>query len=558
MPRRPRDNNRMRHGDANIARAGRHRIRTASRRTLLLLAMLVIAASIAWYILLPLYAQTLLERRASRYWTGPITVASTHVSFDGLVTFTGIQLLDDNRDEWVRIGSLHAQLTDWPSWSPSLDTIAIDQLAVTGDLEKRPPFVKPDSGESSGKLRHISLTNGSIVLTQEDGYGIDVTDLVVMLTRDASGEWGLRVFGRSGETPMQLTGRLDRPDAPPTAHVNRFTGTLSHGPDNADLTLTLERDPERIDLQGDLTFDKWTYVGTSHLECIYRRSPSPDHELELLVTTRGQNGQTRTNTYATAEVSGVSGSRKVDAKIHTQIAAFAGRGTVITDAILQEGQAPDIHSQGVMREMSLVGVSRLIGRNGINRGVLKRFTWNVDATGFGLADLTGNGDLVIDDHPLLPGSDLYEFLRDLSPELPKNGVADITGSFDIRDSLLVIQQGLLSGDLYAVAVETGGTIDPRTTDLNMTVVTLLLPEAYNLLKNIPGINILALLGDDLTRAKVTGTLDDPNITPIPFQNGTQSVVEWLWGLLNLGIELESLPDNGQNAPLGPDDLNLPD
>jgi hypothetical protein len=171
----------MRHGDANIARAGRHRIRTASRRILLLLAMLVIAASIAWYILLPLYAQTLLERRASRYWTGPITVANTHVSFDGLVTFTGVRFLDDDRDEWVRIGSLRAQLTDWPSWSPSLDTIAVDQFAVTGDLEKRPPFVKPDSGESSGKLRHISLTNGSIVLTQEDGYGIDVTDLVVML-----------------------------------------------------------------------------------------------------------------------------------------------------------------------------------------------------------------------------------------------------------------------------------------------------------------------------------------------------------------------------------------
>jgi hypothetical protein len=551
----------MNDGVADITKPKRHRLAKVFRVLLIVVLLLAVTLSLVWIIGAPRYAEHLLKRKLAGYWDGSVTVASSHVTLAGEVTFTDLRFFDAEGTQWATTDSLGTQLINWPSRSPSIDELTVTGLNVTAPLDHRPPVQKPAPTTSKGGLRKIHLIRSDITIMQEDGYTIDVEDINLMLTQSTPGQWDIDLRALAEGDALMLTGKVTRSaptDDASAIRTNEFAGQLTYGPDTADFDLTLERHANAFRLTADLDFDVRTIVGKTHLQSICQKNPDSSHEFETLLTTQGQDGQTRTNTYATAHVTKPGGQLKVETRLNTQVIAFGGRGTFVTDAILQDGHDPDIHSDGIIRGMSLPEVLAFAKLGKTDQGTLEQFTWDARATGFGLADVTGEGTIALDDMGLLPGTDLYRLLRDLSLDVSTNGIADVTGKFDLRDSKLVVQEGLLGGDIYAVAAEAGGIIDPRTGELDLTVVTFLLPETYHLLKQIPGINLLTLFGDNLTRSRVTGTLGAPIITPTPFQNGSGSATDWFWDLLKSGPELDELPAAPQDEmPLAPIELDFP-
>lgn len=152
-----------------------------------------------------------------------------------------------------------------------------------------------------------------------------------------------------------------------------------------------------------------------------------------------------------------------------------------------------------------------------------------------LTRLMGAGELTVTDVDAEAGpltGSLLEFLNgNFSQDAAKSNVE---AAFTFDRAVATLQDCTLSDALRIMRVESGGTIDLRTGELDLYLVTLQLRGVSKLLTRIPVLKLAATLSNKLTRVHVTGTWHDQIISKEPVEDMYSATLELLQEIVTTG------------------------
>jgi len=166
-----------------------------------------------------------------------------------------------------------------------------------------------------------------------------------------------------------------------------------------------------------------------------------------------------------------------------------------------------------MADLTRILAADKIMKDGTGGGVIR-----LTMSGSDLASISGKGAFFLDDADLWQFPILSALFKHMNLNFDK---ADIESSFDLAGTTIRIATGQLATTVWAAEFETGGTVDLDSSKVDMYVLFLPIKQAGVLMNLVKAINPLRLIAKEVFRLHVTGTQNDPRITPVPFSDLTR-------------------------------------
>ncbi|MDP6633861.1 MAG: hypothetical protein QGG42_03105 [Phycisphaerae bacterium] len=184
-------------------------------------------------------------------------------------------------------------------------------------------------------------------------------------------------------------------------------------------------------------------------------------------------------------------------------------------AVHRRNESTEISLSASAHQINMASLTRIltpdrIMERGIGAGEIR-----MAMSAENLATIKGRGAFFLDDADLWQVPILSALFRHMNLRLDK---ADIQSVFSLKGTTTTIETGQLATLVWAADFEKGGTVDHSNGKVDMYVLFLPIKQAGILLNIVKAINPLRLVAKEVFRLHVTGSTDDPKITPVPFSD----------------------------------------
>jgi hypothetical protein len=163
-----------------------------------------------------------------------------------------------------------------------------------------------------------------------------------------------------------------------------------------------------------------------------------------------------------------------------------------------------------MAELTRILVPDRVMEKGTGKGMI-----HFEISGADTASIRGRGAFFLDDANLWKMPILAAVFKYMKLKL---GKSDIQARFDLKGTNATLVTGQLATMLWAADFEPGGTFDYYSEKVDMYVMFLPIKHAGILLNIFKAINPLNLIAKQVFRLHITGTRNNPKITPVPFRD----------------------------------------
>ncbi|UCC99748.1 MAG: hypothetical protein JSW66_07660, partial [Phycisphaerales bacterium] len=177
-----------------------------------LVALVIIVAIKAWIV--PDIIRRRVQSSLSKFCEGPVEIKHVETGRSGRVTLEGIRFCDELHHPWLVVEKARAVLANWPSFSPTVEEIAVDglslRLSVADGRFTAPPVRLPQrsarAGGGSG-IRKLAINRGGITVVDPEGAQTLYGDLTLSVLRITSGEYEFSLNRVTGESSDLLLAR---------------------------------------------------------------------------------------------------------------------------------------------------------------------------------------------------------------------------------------------------------------------------------------------------------------------------------------------------------------
>jgi hypothetical protein len=184
-------------------------------------------------------------------------------------------------------------------------------------------------------------------------------------------------------------------------------------------------------------------------------------------------------------------------------------------AVLRPGAPAQLAMEASAEKVNMADLTRILAadkimKEGIGGGVIR-----MTMSGSDTASISGKGAFFLDDADLWQLPILSALFKHMNLKFDK---ADIESSFDLAGTTATTVTGQLATMVWAAEFEKGGTVDLDGGEVDMYVLFLPIKQAGILLDFVERVIPVKLVAKQVLRLHVTGTRDDPMITPMPFSD----------------------------------------
>jgi len=456
--------------DAAPARE-RKRRSLLSRLARLVIYLALIAAialvAVKFYVA-PMVIADQVEKSLGEYCLGPVKVGGVEFNYFGPIRAYGLVLRNQAGDKWMDADLVTVELEDWPGLRPRVTKLTFRRPNVTIYQGEPSPFTSPADPEPMDlfDLRDVLVDGATLTLVRPDGQRESLESVRISGSL-REGEW--LIDGKFGESESAhiLTGRAQKHAREDGSTVTEFTGLVTLPSGKASITADVA-------------------------------SPADP-------------------------------ARKLTASLEVIADTFGGAANCQVDAVVPADGSPRINIKLVAGQMDLEAMSAAWRFDEPLDGRLVSLQVSASLTSAGLEGATANGLVVLDDVLVRPDSILDTILLAISPDSIAHDHADVQAVFSLDGPVVTIHSGSVGYELIALDIEPGSTINLDTRELNGEVVVVVMKEVSHLLGMLPMMSILADMGDDLTRSRVTGPWDAPEVLPIPMGRLAGRTVQMIRG-----------------------------
>ncbi len=176
----------------------------------------------------------------------------------------------------------------------------------------------------------------------------------------------------------------------------------------------------------------------------------------------------------------------------------------------------------------------LAGKESMKRGI-GDCDFEFAATSGSREELRGKGFIFLDDCDLMaiPIIDqIYTAMHAIDRKLI--GTSDMESLFTLNWPVVKLKEARAGNQVSALEAEPGGTIDLKSSEVDLYVVGIPLKQVRQLLQSIPVIRLFVNLKDKLTRVHVTGKWSKPRIIKEPVKDVTQGTTDFAVDMVNTG------------------------
>lgn len=495
---------------------------------LLAIAILVIAALVLvvrfWG--LQAYLRYRLQRELPTYWDGTCRIERLEVTFGGRVRLGGLSLTDTEGRTWLTVPAAETTLTALLTGEPRAETVDVDGLRLDLHFREgrcRPPVRNVDRLiewiESVTDLRELHVRNGTVALRDDrreaayelDGLFFHARRLGevhrVELRRNPRGPDDQRVLSAEGTTTWD-TGRLELVTSvslPVSDNQGREICTLLAVPGIEGGSGVLAG---TVKVRGVWTRPlSWRPSGTIHIRDLTIRSVAgaeiTDSRLtlsiggtdRLLASLDTFQGRICNGWFA------VSGSASIDPSVGSLDAAL--------ETLRYQGL---IRGAGIDLSSLLPAAGDIAGRSPWETGVPDNLgtlllRYSVSGKGTELSGCRGRGAFALEGTNLWQLPMMPEMISQLSVEHGSAlGASRVEAAFSSSGSLLTFEEARVVSRLFALEVESGGTVDLAGGEADFYAVAIPLQRIHQFLSYLPLMDIVPFLQRSLTRMHVTGRL----------------------------------------------------
>ncbi len=181
---------------------------------LVLVTLVVIVAVRVWII--PDVIRRRVERGLSKFCEGSVQIKRVKTFRSGQVTLETVQFCDTARRQWLLIEKVEAVLANWPSFSPTVEEIAIDglnlRLSVAGGKFVPPPVRLLERRDQSGGgpgIRKLTVNQAAVTVVDAQRAETVYRDLALSVTRIAGRDYEFtlnRITGDSSDVLLATGG----------------------------------------------------------------------------------------------------------------------------------------------------------------------------------------------------------------------------------------------------------------------------------------------------------------------------------------------------------------
>ncbi|HDY65902.1 MAG TPA: hypothetical protein ENH84_06695 [Phycisphaerae bacterium] len=481
-------------GSRCSVRMKRPRLRRLLRIIVCSFVLLVGVFFLARYWLLPAVVELKVNDFLDTYWDGQAEIGKVEISFSGPLVLRNVSLRGPSGRQWIRAESITLRLRDWPSFHPVLCAIEIRRPVGTVFVDRGTlnlPLRRP--------MEHQRRKSGSSAYV--DIQTVNVVDASIRM--------------------VDQTAPIDAPENPEPIltslrHI-RFQGTAAA---EGSMVITLG---EKTDIKA--RFDarvNLSYLRISDLRRLFGMEPIKDVSLEPLEFSHFRIGSV-TYRDGLLDVSGVSaetcegvvwGDARIDIRPDRPL-------RYKVDAMVKNVRLPVFYAAFDPTQNV---------RFGRARGLV-----NIDGTGTELEGMDLEGFFFLDDSDLDETNSIGSIFNFLQiPGQKIKGGSDFRALFRIQKGILTFAQGRLGNNLTALLIESGGTADLRTRQLDLFVVAGRLKK----LQRVPLLGIFASMEKNLTRLHVFGDWRQPVILKRPIYDLAQGTKDFFRDVLRMGGELD--------------------
>ncbi len=475
--------------------------------TTILTVSLVLAG---WYWLVPTVLKMELRGFLKPYWEGKINIEKVDFSLTSPIVFHNLSARGPDGREWLRVRSVKLHLDNWPSLSPVLKVIDIENPAVIGFVdqgEMHLPFTWPEDSQDEP----ASTTQPEVAQDAEKKGFVDIQKIAI---HDIT----LSIVDSNSPAHSKMTWQ----PALKKIKLIRLKGTASA---EGDIDILLGK-TKRIDAQFRARLDLTNVSVTDLRE--FLGLPKIKEELKPLIVSRIQ----------LHTISFRDGLLTIpDYYIETCDGKIWGRAR----AMIRPNQ-PFRYQLDDLRALK-INLRKFYASYDPSRhvefGTAGMFV-DIDGKGFQTRGIEVEGMLFMDNSDLDETLVIGEILDNLkvSGNDIQNG-SDLKALFQIKENVLTFAQARLGNNILAIDMIPYGKINLETGMMDFVVVSAFLKD----LRKIPILGILGGIGQGMSRLRIKGYWHEPKdklIHKEPITDIAQSTENFFKDALGTGGQITDI------------------
>jgi hypothetical protein len=411
-------------------------------------------------------------------------------------------------------------------------------------------------GPGMAQLHTVGIEARTVTIQSGDQTLRRLTDVAVQLTKQApadggSGpEWQLtaNLLDEGVATTVSgvvLRSRSANDEFGPGAV--RFAGDLQRPDGQGQLQFALGMPPN-----GPLEFDLRAQPSLDGIDVLHALGHTDNAWAQRVdwtgqVRLAGPDLDSKTNVTAAVNRPGGDGPPLMLAGA-TMAAGLGGRASGLLRARLNAGGRLEIWGELFAEDIELPRAAAAVGRTQPDHGRLVRGETAFYLDGLTMDDVQAQGMLFFDDVAVGEFPVVRELARAISPgRQVLTDDSDALMLFSLDQNVLTIHVGRVVDLLTALNTEDGSTINLATREVDLRVSAALVSDLQPILQLLPVVNWAATIADSLVHMNVTGTWDDPVVTPAAERIVTSNAVGFVQAMMGLGGNWGALLlDGGQD------------
>jgi len=497
--------------------------------------LVIFVAAKLW--LVPGIIRWKVERRLSKFCKGTVEIDTVEVKRSGQIYLERIKFYDKTKRQWLLADKVKATLTNWPSLSPLITGIEVDNLNLQifrEDGKFTTPFLlfsKQPSDLSSrySDIHKLTVRQASITMSNNQDSAVRYDNIHLSVAK-REGFYDIlleRLIPQASELlvakgtinskTLQADLSLQMKHTVSKAEMNELLGVLNQpnisaeGKISADLTIAGPlKEPKALKAKGKINLDDWIAETKNNL-------------IAQNVTT-----QIKLN------------NQRLDFENFT--ANFC-KGWVNGSfyAELELSRPTEFGGQILAMDVDLVQLtSVLAAKKKATKGSIT-LNYKFTASGSDWKNQQGEGLVFFDDAdvsvlPVIPNIFGAVGLSSYDPLT----MSDAQATFTMAGPIVTIKNAHIANRFAAIEAEPGGTVNLQTEHIDMHVVAIPIKQLDSLLRRVPIVDIFANLKDKLTRLHVEGQWSDPTnklIMKEPIKDIKDGTVGFLQDVVKSGGQL---------------------
>ncbi len=517
------------------------------KRLMWLMIALAAVGGMGWAVVYgyvgPKRVRTMTLEGLRRRWAGPIEIGRGEFRLRGPVAVRDVVFKDDAGRTWARVDRMELTVKNWPRASTQIAGITFRGAAITAHPGTRPPLVAPAGPADVTTLEMRSVfIDGCRVTFGAATDGCVTPDLSVRLHRrplvmaDGRRPWHIMVRVVDSDADEHLWGWLtSRRDPSGRLSEIAFDGRYARGERIAEIDVAFAPPPAgpmtmavALTDEGDPQWGRATVTGRTddlwadRVKLVGQATFAADRIMSLA------------NWEAAVHSAGDTPNEALFVAVH-ETNALGGKASGLIRGRLGPNEPLQIWSRTIVADMELKQLARFFGHEQPDQGTLRAGEIYVYNEGVRFDAPHAAGAL----HATGMSTGRIALFRQIGQALGPNsqalgGHADAVTIFSLVDNIATIQLGRMADRLVALDVEKGSTVRMDTGQLNLFVSGGLMSQLRPALQMLPMMNWAANIADALVYMHVTGTLDEPVITPRPARALTTNAMNFMKLATNFG------------------------